>query len=47
MSSTDKTKLDGIAANANNYTLPGATSSSLGGVKLSLSSDGILTISTQ
>lgn len=33
MSSTDKSKLDGIAANANNYTLPAATSSTLGGVK--------------
>lgn len=32
MSSTDKTKLDGIEANANNYTLPTA-SSTLGGVK--------------
>lgn len=33
MSSTDKTKLDGIAASANNYVLPVATSSILGGVK--------------
>ena len=32
MSSTDKTKLDGIAANANNYTLPSA-GTALGGVK--------------
>ena len=32
MSNTDKTKLDGIAANANNYTLP-AAGTSLGGVK--------------
>jgi len=32
MSNTDKTKLDGIAENANNYTLPSA-GSSLGGVK--------------
>lgn len=32
MSNTDKTKLDGIAAGANNYTLPSA-GSSLGGVK--------------
>lgn len=30
----DKTKLDGIAANANNYTLPVATNSVLGGVKV-------------
>lgn len=35
MSSTDKTKLDGIAAGANNYTLPTATTSVLGGVKSS------------
>lgn len=34
MSSTDKTKLDGIASNANNYTLPTASSSTLGGVKI-------------
>jgi hypothetical protein len=34
MSSTDKSKLDGIAANANNYTLPKATSTTLGGVEL-------------
>ena len=33
MSSTDKTKLDGIASGANKYTLPPATSSVLGGVK--------------
>lgn len=33
MSDTDKTKLDGIAANANNYTLPIATSVDLGGIK--------------
>ena len=33
MSSTDKTKLDGIASGANKYTLPTATSSVLGGVK--------------
>lgn len=36
MSAADKTKLDGIAAGANNYTytLPNATSSTLGGVKI-------------
>ena len=34
MSSTDKTKLDGIAANANNYSLPTATSAKLGGIKV-------------
>lgn len=33
MSSTDKAKLDGIATDANNYTLPTASSSTLGGVK--------------
>ena len=34
MSSADKAKLDGIAANANNYSLPKATSTVLGGVEL-------------
>jgi hypothetical protein len=34
MSSADKAKLDGIAANANNYSLPKATSTTLGGVEL-------------
>lgn len=34
MSSTDKTKLDGIATGANKYSLPTATSSVLGGVKI-------------
>ena len=34
MSSTDKTKLDGIASGANKYSLPTATSSVLGGVKV-------------
>ena len=34
MSATDKTKLDGIAANANNYTLPTASSSTKGGIKV-------------
>lgn len=33
MSSTDKSKLDGIANGANNYSLPTASSSTLGGVK--------------
>lgn len=32
MSSSDKTKLDNIAANANNYTLPNASASTRGGV---------------
>lgn len=34
MSATDKTKLDGIAASANNYSLPTATSTVLGGIKV-------------
>jgi hypothetical protein len=34
MSAADKTKLDGIATNANNYVLPTATASTLGGAKL-------------
>lgn len=33
MSASDKSKLDGIASGANAYTLPAATSSTLGGVK--------------
>lgn len=33
MSKEDKTKLNGIAENANNYSLPAATSAALGGVK--------------
>lgn len=34
MSNTDKSKLDGVAPGANNYNLPVATSSILGGVKI-------------
>jgi hypothetical protein len=34
MSSADKTKLDGIAASANNYVLPKATATALGGVEV-------------
>lgn len=34
MSSTDKSKLDGITAGANKYSLPTATASVLGGVKI-------------
>jgi hypothetical protein len=45
MSATDKTKLDGIEANANNYSLPSATASVRGGVtigsNISLSGDTI------
>lgn len=33
MSAADKTKLDGISANANNYVLPSANTSTIGGVK--------------
>ena len=46
MSSTDKTKLDGIATGANKYTLPKATASALGGIKigtnLSIDSNGVV-----
>ena len=35
MSAADKGKLDGIAANANNYALPAATTGALGGVRKS------------
>lgn len=50
MSAGDKKKLDGVASGANNYTLPAATTSMLGGVKpdgktITVSSDG--TISAQ
>jgi hypothetical protein len=34
MSAADKTKLDGIATNANNYVLPKATATTLGGVEV-------------
>ena len=48
MSAADKAKLDGIAANANNYTLPAATASTLGGVKsggnITVGSDGTVTV---
>ena len=37
---TLKNKLDGIAASANNYSLPQATSSALGGVKIGYSENG-------
>lgn len=49
MTAADKAKLDGIAENANNYTLPAATSSTLGGIKVgdSLSIDnGILSVNS-
>ena len=45
-SAEDKTKLDGIEANANDYTLPAATTSTLGGIKvgnnLQVTEDGTL-----
>ena len=40
MTSADKTKLDGIATGANNYTLLPATSSVLGGVKIGYTESG-------
>lgn len=55
MSAADKTKLDGIATGANNYSLPTASSSTLGGVKIGtgigisngiISNSGVRSIST-
>jgi len=47
MSTSDKTKLDGIDTNANNYSLPTASSSVLGGIKigtnLSIDGSGVVT----
>lgn len=40
MSAADKVKLDGIAANANNYTLPTATTAVLGGIKTNYTNNG-------
>lgn len=40
MSSEDKTKLNGIDSNANNYTLPQATRAALGGVKIGYTENG-------
>lgn len=49
MSSADKTKLDGVASSANNYSLPTASSSTLGGIKigtgLSIDGSGVVTAS--
>jgi len=49
MSSADKTKLDGVATSANNYALPTASSSALGGIKigtgLSIDGSGVVTAS--
>lgn len=39
MSAADKAKLDGIDANANNYVLPSASSTVLGGVKFATDTD--------
>lgn len=40
MSSADKTKLDGIAKNANNYSLPLSTASVRGGIKIGYAENG-------
>lgn len=40
MSPSDKSKLDGIAANANNYSLSTATKSTLGGIKIGYTTSG-------
>ena len=39
MTASDKAKLDGIASGANNYTLPTASASTLGGIKVNASPD--------
>ena len=47
MTSADKTKLDGIAENANNYSLPSATDTTLGGVRVGnniTNTDGTLSL---
>ena len=40
ITANDKAKLDGIAANANNYTLPTATTAALGGIKTNYTNNG-------
>lgn len=40
MSAADKQKLDGIAAGANKYTLPAASSTALGGMKIGYKESG-------
>lgn len=40
MSKEDKSKLDGVASGANNYTLPAANTSTIGGVKQAAHVDG-------
>lgn len=51
MSATDKTKLNGIAEGANNYSLPTASSSTLGGIKigtgLTIDSSGVVSVTGQ
>lgn len=51
MSADDKSKLNGIAANANNYSLPTASSSTLGGIKigtgLTIDSSGVVSVTGQ
>ena len=47
MTSADKTKLEGIAENANNYSLPSATDTTLGGVRVGnniTNTDGTLSL---
>ena len=49
MSAADKSKLDGIAAQANKYTLPTASSSTLGGIKVGTDlniSSGVLSVAS-
>ena len=43
MSNTDKSKLDGIASGANNYSLPEATATSRGGIELFSNTDQAIT----
>ena len=50
MSSTDKSKLNGIASNANNYSLPTASTTVIGGIKVGTRlsiSNGVLTATQQ
>lgn len=49
MTASDKTKLDGIAAGANNYSLPTASADALGGVKIGRGiaiTDGVISAAT-
>lgn len=51
MSASDKSKLNGIAEGANNYSLPTASSSTLGGIKigtgLTIDSSGVVSVTGQ